>query len=239
MIRMMRQAIVKIVVLVIACGITACASMRYDDGWVEDVTPYIEDRPLTPYSTMPSEPGKCYAKCLIADVLNHSYRTYYKYIGTAEYYPEGVISYEHQSLPPTTKWVKKKANKNCLSRNPEECMVWCLVETPGKVEFVEEVIDTSLCKDFVLDTLKKRQIVAAGGYTGWKEVVCSQDITKSLIIDIQEKLIVKGFLTAQATSGEMDSITKNAIVKLQKQENLPISQLDIETLEFLDLDWDQ
>ena len=30
--------------------------------------------------------------------------------------------------PASTKWVKKKADKNCLSANPDDCLVWCLVE---------------------------------------------------------------------------------------------------------------
>jgi len=29
-------------------------------------------------------------------------------------------------------WVKKKADRNCLSANPDDCMVWCLVKIPAK-----------------------------------------------------------------------------------------------------------
>ncbi len=28
------------------------------------------------------------------------------------------------------KWVKKRADKNCLSNDPDDCMIWCLVEIP-------------------------------------------------------------------------------------------------------------
>lgn len=32
--------------------------------------------------------------------------------------------------PAATKWVKKRADQNCLSADPDDCLVWCLVETP-------------------------------------------------------------------------------------------------------------
>ena len=32
--------------------------------------------------------------------------------------------------PASTKWVKRRAERNCLSADPADCLVWCLVETP-------------------------------------------------------------------------------------------------------------
>ncbi len=37
---------------------------------------------------------------------------------------------------PTTKWVKKRGDANCLSQNPDDCMVWCLVEVPAQYQTV-------------------------------------------------------------------------------------------------------
>lgn len=33
---------------------------------------------------------------------------------------------------PTQKWVKRKTDENCLSSDPEDCMVWCLEEVPAE-----------------------------------------------------------------------------------------------------------
>lgn len=33
--------------------------------------------------------------------------------------------------PKTTRWVKKKGDKNCLSLDPNDCLVWCLEEVPA------------------------------------------------------------------------------------------------------------
>lgn len=35
-----------------------------------------------------------------------------------------------------TKWVKKKADAACLSANPDDCLVWCLVETPAEYQTI-------------------------------------------------------------------------------------------------------
>jgi len=36
-----------------------------------------------------------------------------------------------------SKWVKKKANRNCLSADPNDCLVWCLVESSGGYEIID------------------------------------------------------------------------------------------------------
>jgi len=38
--------------------------------------------------------------------------------------------------PASTKWVKKRADRNCLSADPNDCLVWCLIEVPAKVDTV-------------------------------------------------------------------------------------------------------
>lgn len=42
--------------------------------------------------------------------------------------------------PATTKWVRRKADRNCLSADPNDCMVWCLTEVPAKSEVVSRRI---------------------------------------------------------------------------------------------------
>ena len=47
---------------------------------------------------------------------------------------------------PTTKWEKKKANENCLSANPDDCLVWYLVEVGGHeiYDFAGKVLNFEL-----------------------------------------------------------------------------------------------
>ncbi|MCC6281950.1 MAG: peptidoglycan-binding protein [Saprospiraceae bacterium] len=39
-----------------------------------------------------------------------------------------------EKIAASTKWVKKKADFNCLNANPDDCLVWCLVETPAEYQ---------------------------------------------------------------------------------------------------------
>lgn len=36
--------------------------------------------------------------------------------------------------PASLKWVRKKADANCLQANPDDCLVWCLVEIPAEYQ---------------------------------------------------------------------------------------------------------
>jgi len=35
----------------------------------------------------------------------------------------------------TSRWIRKRADRNCLSANPDDCLVWCLVEVPAGYKF--------------------------------------------------------------------------------------------------------
>lgn len=51
------------------------------------------------------------------------------------------------------KWVKKRADKNCLSKDPNDCMVWSLVEIPW--EFQTERYDDGITPNFKLSDDKQ------------------------------------------------------------------------------------
>ncbi len=38
---------------------------------------------------------------------------------------------------PSTKWVKRRADRNCLSANPDDCLVWCLIEIKEGYSFMD------------------------------------------------------------------------------------------------------
>ena len=48
--------------------------------------------------------------------------------------------------PASQKWVKKKSGDNCLSADPEDCMIWCLVEVPAQYKTVTKKVKVG-CDD--------------------------------------------------------------------------------------------
>jgi len=84
-------------------------------------------------------------------------------------------------------------------------------------------------------TITKRNLVKPGGFTEWREVVCEADITEDLVQRVQSALISRGYNVGTAgADNKMGAATKSALVKFQKENNLPIvGQLDVATLRAL------
>jgi hypothetical protein len=138
---------------------------------------------------MPNEPGKCYAKSLIP----YEYETFEEelvvYTGE-DNNAEGVELEKIIFIQATTKWEKVKS-PNCRSADPNDCLVWCLKEVPEVSEEYYIVKDTNLVKDFEPEIVSFRDLVKAGGFTEWKEVICEADLSPSLISNIQLALVEK------------------------------------------------
>ncbi|MBT8195447.1 MAG: peptidoglycan-binding protein [Bacteroidia bacterium] len=188
--------------------------------------------------------------------------------------------------PATTKWVKGKADPNCLSANPDDCRVMCLVDVPEKTKTVSKRVlktpATSNTVDIpakyktvsrkalktpaatrsvevpaVYKTVSKRVLktpaatreieipaeyrdvtktvlVNKGGWSGWKEVVCAQQITPKLIRAVQAALEAKGYdVGPHGLDNIMGVDTKAALRKFQTDNKLPVGNLNIETMSAL------
>lgn len=186
--------------------------------------------------------------------------------------------------PASTEWKKGKADKNCLSANPEDCRVWCLVEVPATYRTITKTVlktaaNTRQVKgDPVYKTITKRVVktpetirevtipaeystvsrrvlktapkteervipaeyitvtktekVKDGGVTEWIEVLCDSKLTSAKIIEIQKALKANGY-----DPGPIDDIlgplTRSALLKYQRANNLPTGNLNLETLKKL------
>lgn len=180
----------------------------------------------------PSKPGACYAKCLIPDQYGQEPNYYFRYTGD-DPDQEGIVESVVESKERSTNWLKKRADKNCMSANPEDCLVWCLVEVPAETLTIVEVLDTVEVKDFVLDYYEVEFLDRKGGFTAWREIVCQKDVTSRLVYDIQASLHEKEYLEVEYKVGKLDKPTKEAIKAFQKDYALPLGALDFETLDAL------
>ena len=163
--------------------------------------------------------------------------------------------------PATQKWVKGVANAGCLSANPADCQVMCLqqvpavykkvarkvVKTPAYKQDITVPAEVKIVARQVVDqparqeqieipaTYKKvirKVLVRKGGYSEWKEILCGDKLTASKIIAIQQALKDKGY-----DPGPLDDVfgsqTKAALIKYQRDKNLPEGNLNMETLKSL------
>lgn len=193
--------------------------------------------PQQAYSQPPiREPGKCYAKCLIGNQFEYWEESYPIYLGE---YDRNLDYLEEMELilhGGTTKWVKRTADKNCLSADPNDCLVWVLIEVPEEIEIITIVTDTSQTPDYEWETFEFSALIEKGGFTEWKEVVCNYKVNAELKEQIQQALTDYEYYTGPI-NGLIGTETKAALVKFQKDNALPIGSLDIETMEALEIDY--
>lgn len=167
------------------------------------------------------EPGNCYAKCLIKEYL---------------YYDDYIL--------PVYKGHQKKDNNNLYIVNreilPDTLFIRELEDTYKEIYrgglYYEEYIveDTTLIDEFQMDTISYK-ISASEKYSEWRQVLCNNEVTVQFTKDIQRELLFLGYFD-YPINGEFDSTTKGALVSYQKDNSLPIGQLDYETLISLRLD---
>jgi len=184
---------------------------------------------------MPSEPGKCYARCLMGDQFEEEIiDSIYFYTGD-DLEQEGIEHFSIETAPAKTKWVKKRVDRKCHSSNLDDCLVWCLENTPPDTTQGYLVSDTALVKEWVFDYVYKTTLVEEGGFTEWREVVCSTSPHyKNLVKRVQQALNDFGY-DAGPVNNKNNRLTKDALIKFQKVNGLPIGQMDYETLEALDI----
>ena len=96
--------------------------------------------------------------------------------------------------------------------------------------------DTVGYKSFILKEFTKKQLVQEGGFTDWREVVCENNITKSLILKVQTRLEQNGFnIGVMGPTADLDFVTRKILSDYQRANELPVGGLNIETLESLDV----
>lgn len=237
-----------------------------------------------------AEPGKCYAKCHIPAQYDYVservidqaqqvrsislpalYTTVYDTVVTnsgsvrTEQVPAEYEWINEQIMvePAQTKWVKGKADAGCLSENPDDCTVMCLVEVPAQYKTVRKKVLKHEAYTKTIEvpqqykivsrqvqtkpagtsqqvipatykTIQKRVETSPGGHSEWREVLCGDQLTSAKISQIQSALRSRGY-----DPGPIDNIfggqTKTALRKFQMDNGLPVGNLDYETLRALGL----
>ena len=177
-----------------------------------------------------AEPGACYAK---SKILQSTTIEALVYTGIDTDAPTVQLVTDIISPAGGTKWVKKKADKNCRSRDPNDCLVWCLEKTPEETVSYYTVIDTTINKEFeylnlIADNIEPSYV------NEWRRVVCADRMNR-VIDEVQFYLLDYGFDISTPLTGKMDEETKTALWQFQKDHNLPIGSLNYETLSFMDI----
>jgi len=217
----------KKILFVLGSFIFLMASCNYNTSNQTRLNPIGEAADKPPF---PTKPGACYAKCLTSSEYVNDSIEYIVYTGNIE--EETSVEIEKVSVvlkPAHTKWEKRPGDRNCMSKDPNDCLVWCLVDVPEEKLEYTTLKDTTTSKNFDIKYYTQQKKVKVGGYTEWKEVLCGNKITSYTIQQIQKALRSRGY-DPGPNSNILGSRTKSALSKFQQDNGLPVGQLDFESL---------
>jgi len=81
-------------------------------------------------------------------------------------------------------------------------------------------------------TITTQKLVKTGGFTDWVEVLCEAKVTPAKVYEVQQALKSRGYDPGPADN-VMGPRTKEALIKFQKDNGLPVGNLNMETLRAL------
>ena len=88
------------------------------------------------------------------------------------------------------------------------------------------------------ETVTKKRLVKAGGFSEWREVLCPAEITQYTITQIQTALEERGYdVGPAAIDNILGKDTRAALTQFQKDNELPVGNLDYETLKALGIQY--
>lgn len=174
--------------------------------------------------------GKCYALAVMPDQYEEITNKYPSYTGDNFENNDEIEEVKVLIKPGKNAWVKKKM-ENCKGSG-DDCLVWCYVETEGETISMFVVKDPSSSKEYKWTEVSQSKLIKKGGYTEKVEIACKKKLSPEIINRIQIGLSDAGFDPGKS-SKRMNSLTKRALANFQRANNLPVGQLDIQTLQAL------
>ena len=119
--------------------------------------------------------------------------------------------------PASTKWVETKGDKTCLSADPKDCIVWCMVEIPATYKTVTRRVNIGCDGSGIANSgcTKEIQVPAKYGEKAVKRLV-TPATTREETIPAQYGTITKTVLKTPATTKEIEIPTEYITVSKQK-----------------------
>ena len=80
-------------------------------------------------------------------------------------------------------------------------------------------------------TITKRVLVKEGEYSDWREILCDENVNSNTYRQIQQALYDDGYdIGPTGVDGVFGAHTRAALLQYQRDNNLPVGNLNIETL---------
>jgi Putative peptidoglycan binding domain len=113
--------------------------------------------------------------------------------------------------PASTKWEKKVADRNCLSADPNDCSVWCLIAVPAQYKTVTKQVAKACAEGYVRSTGGGDASAANGGGASKEE--CIKIVQVGAEYGARQIVKVAPSVREEVIPAEYKTITMQRIVK--------------------------
>lgn len=173
--------------------------------------------------------GTCYVQTLLLDPYPKILKVRDQYSSSMD---EGIKPSieEYGNLrftiaPASLGWIKKRADKNCVSANPDDCLIWCRVELEERIMNLEIIDESKLTlmppvSDRIVYMMEKM------GHVIYSESDC--ELSDESVAAVRKKLIELGYMKEESKTDLLFHIQE-----YQYENRLPIGGYNLETLEAL------
>ncbi len=176
----------------------------------ETVTEQVEVKPATYRSeTIPAEYETVTEQVLAKDASTRIERVPASYETVTE---------TIETSPASTKWVKKKADRNCLSADPNDCLVWCLVEVPAQYRTVTKRVRQGCAAGYTDngdDCTKTVDIPAEYKTRTWRKLKTAAT-TRQIEVPAEYKTISRQVVKTPATTTSVEIPAEYTTRSIQK-----------------------
>lgn len=174
---------------------------------------------------------ECTVKCTVDAITESVNKTHYIYTGS-DTTGLNVTMTTITIMDARKELVKKRKDKNCISDNPEDCMIEVLEEIPAVTMNLYTLPNTDKTKEYDIRIEKMTVVKREAGLVD-EAVVCPKNRTSNLIKKVQAELKKLGYPVA--SNGILDQSTNLAMVDFQRSNQLPYGDLTLSTLAALNI----
>lgn len=176
-----------------------------------------------------AEVGKCYVCCYIQDAFVPTVKSID--VGDPRSQHVGSMEVEYMAKPAFTKWIKLPTGEACQSGN-KQCISWQAQSIPALMKSIKiPLTDGVVPEVYSVDGYKHYP----GGFTEWRELNCPQSSgPNDIIAKVIRALEKYGYsLETDRVNNTFGENVKEALEDFQKKNDLPIGNLDAETIKKL------
>ena len=177
----------------------------------------------------------CYAKSYVLTFDRETESKLPVWVEEDEVFQVRMISKKMLDKPMSTRWIKKKTDKNCLSEDPDDCLVWYQAEVPPTYRITKDYIDETQ-ENFSTDEFFRNNFENLTGSLQWHPVLCEELVTDKVMEELVRELKYEKYLP-EHTSNKLSKEVWTALFKYQIAFELPVGNLNLATLNFMNLEY--